>query len=60
MICNLRFTNWKLAALALLSSFTHLTPTASAGPAVTSIAGGNLHTLFTKSDGSLWVMGHNT
>jgi alpha-tubulin suppressor-like RCC1 family protein len=60
MIYDLRFRIWKLSALVLLSSFTHLPPTASAGPAVTSVAGGNVHTLFTKSDGSLWVMGDNS
>src|SRR5260370_40461019 len=31
-----------------------------AGPAVTSIACGEFHSLFTKSDGSLWVMGDNS
>jgi alpha-tubulin suppressor-like RCC1 family protein len=59
MIWNLRFTSWKLATLALLSCFTHLPPAANAGPAVTSIAGGAFHSLFTKSDGSLWGMGYN-
>jgi alpha-tubulin suppressor-like RCC1 family protein len=59
MICNLRFTNWRLAVLALFSCFTHSPPAANAGPAVTSIAGGTFHSLFTKSDGSLWVMGYN-
>lgn len=34
-------------------------PKAIALPAITSIAGGANHTLFTKADGSLWAMGDN-
>jgi alpha-tubulin suppressor-like RCC1 family protein len=60
MTYDLGFRIRKLPALVLLSSFAHLPPAASAGPAVTGIAGGALHSLFTKSDGSLWAMGDNT
>jgi len=30
------------------------------GGNVTAIAGGNYHSLFLKSDGSLWAMGYNS
>src|SRR6266851_2830136 len=48
-----------LAIVALALSFSLHLPTVLAGPAVTSIAGGFQHSLFSKSDGSLWVMGDN-
>src|SRR5260370_36757994 len=48
-----------LAIVALALSFSLHLPTVLAGPAVASIAGGFQHSLFSKSDGSLWVMGNN-
>ncbi len=48
-----------LAIVALALTVNLQLPTALAGPAVTSIAGGFQHSLFSKSDGSLWVMGDN-
>jgi alpha-tubulin suppressor-like RCC1 family protein len=49
------------ASLALLLSTTTLQPSATfAGPVVTAAAAGYSHTLFTKSDGSLWGMGDNS
>src|SRR2546430_14150253 len=54
-----RVGKFSLAIVALALSFNLQLPTVLAGPAVTSIAGGLQHRLFSKSDGSLWVMGHN-
>src|SRR5262245_16940320 len=60
MNCDLRFTILKPAALALLSSFVLLPSNIRGGPAVTSIACGSFHSIFSKSDGSVWVMGDNS
>src|SRR5216683_1689324 len=48
-----------LPMVALALTFNAQLPTVLAGPAVTSIAAGSVHSLFSKSDGSLWVMGDN-
>jgi alpha-tubulin suppressor-like RCC1 family protein len=45
-------------SLALLMTGLVLAVPAMAQP-VTSVSAGYAHTLFVKSDGSLWVMGHN-
>ena len=50
---------FSLAAFALAVGFDLQLQTARAGLAVTSLAAGGEHSLFTKSDGSLWVMGEN-
>ncbi|HWX18985.1 MAG TPA: hypothetical protein VN578_03660 [Candidatus Binatia bacterium] len=50
---------FSLAIVTLTLTFNLQLSTAHAGPAVTSIAGGSQHSLFSKSDGSLWVMGDN-
>jgi alpha-tubulin suppressor-like RCC1 family protein len=50
---------FSLALIGLVLAFNIRLPTVLAGPAVTSIACGADHSLFSKADGSLWVMGDN-
>jgi alpha-tubulin suppressor-like RCC1 family protein len=47
-------------ALLFLSALNSQLSTAEALPAVTSVAAGQSHSIFSKSDGSLWVMGDNS
>jgi alpha-tubulin suppressor-like RCC1 family protein len=55
----LRFAISEFVALTLLSSIMLHPSSARASPAVTGIACGSGHSLFCKSDGSLWTMGYN-
>ncbi|MDB6065113.1 MAG: hypothetical protein JWR26_1321 [Pedosphaera sp.] len=48
----------KLIRICLLGAVLLQAATSRAQP-VTQVAGGNLHTLFLKGDGSLWGMGYN-
>jgi alpha-tubulin suppressor-like RCC1 family protein len=56
---NTPLGKFSLAIVGLALTFNLQPPTVLAGPAVTSIACGFAHSLFSKSDGSLWVMGYN-
>ncbi len=49
----------KLSGFAGLSSLIIHLSSAGAGPAVTSVACGGFHSIFSKADGSLWTMGNN-
>jgi alpha-tubulin suppressor-like RCC1 family protein len=46
-------------ALAMLLTLSLQLSTVFAGPPVTQVSAGTVHSLFLKSDGSLWAMGWN-